>query len=166
MSSDRYALKAKYDFRRFRSLSEYIDHVMQEKGLSRTDARAAVYRIIPLENFYQRGILNALRQEFPEGRFRKVAQGFASASGEPDLDGVVNGKYVAVEVKRPLIGEATPLQKKAVRGIRQAGGCSMIASYPDEVVAAVYAHLNGEPYWYELTGCVEAVAEGEDEYLE
>lgn len=166
MSSERYKLKPKYDFRRFESLSAYTEQLRQERGISAAEARQVAFREIPLEKFYQRGILNALRQEWPDGRFRKVAQGFASTNGEPDVDGVVDGRYIAVEVKRPLVGGASPLQQKAIRQIRQAGGCSMIASYPDEVVAAVASYLRGEPYWYELTGCTVAVAEGEDENLE
>lgn len=166
MSSERYRLKPKYDYRRFQSLTEYVAQIQQERGISAAESRQVAFREIPLEKFYQRGILNALRQEFPQGRFRKVAQGFGSASGEPDLDGVVDGKYVAVEVKRPLMRGATPLQKKAVREIRQAGGCAMIASYPDEVVAAVGAYLRGEPYWEALTGGEEAAARGDGEILE
>lgn len=166
MSSERYKLKQKYDYRGFQSLEAYWDHLTQTRGISRTEARKQAYREIPLEKFYQGKILDALRAEYPGGRFRKVSQGFASNSGEPDVDGVVDGQFIAVEVKRPLVGKATPLQIKAVRELRQAGGCSMIASYPDEVVAAVEAYLRGEPYWYELTGCAEAVAEGEGENLE
>lgn len=170
MSSERYKLKQKYDYRGFQSLEAYWDHLTQTRGISRTEARKQAYREIPLEKFYQGKILDALRAEYPGGRFRKVSQGFASNSGEPDVDGILGvefgSKPVYIEVKRPLVGKATPLQVKAVRELRQAGGCSMIASYPDEVVAAVEAYLRGEPYWYELTGCAEAVAEGEGENLE
>ena len=170
LSSERYRLKSKYDYRRFQSLTEYVAQIRQERGISAAEARKMAFRIIPKEAFYQKKILEALGQEYPNGRFRKVAQGFGSKSGEPDVDGLLGmefgSKSVYVEVKRPLIGEATPLQVKAVREIRQAGGCAMIASYPDEVVAAVGAYLRGEPYWKGLTGCTEAVAEGEDECLE
>lgn len=168
MNAKKYAMHAKDDFRRFPSLDAYIAHLAVERGITKSAARKLAQELIPLEKKYQKAILDALRQEFPEGRlgrFRKVAQGFASRNGEPDVDGVLNGGFIAIEVKRPLLGEATPLQKKAVREIRQAGGCAMIASYPDEVIAAVHAWLRGEPYWYELTGCAEAVAEGEEENL-
>lgn len=166
MKCEKYKLKEKYDYRRFKSLGDYVAKIAEEKKVSRTEAKKIAYREIPLEKAYQTKILEALRREFPDGRFRKVAQGFGSVSGEPDLDGVLGGKYIAIEVKRPLVGDPTELQKKAVRQIRQAGGCAMIASYPDEVVAAVYAYVNREPYWYELTGCTEAVAEGDGEVLE
>lgn len=165
MSSEKYKLKENMDFRRYKSLGDYVAKVSAEKGLGKTEAKKLAYREIPLEKAYQAKILAALRMEYPGGRFRKVAQGFGSVSGEPDLDGVIDGQYIAIEVKRPLVGDATELQKKAVRQIRQAGGCAMIASYPDEVVAAVEAYLRGEPYWYELTGCAEAVAEGDEEAL-
>ena len=68
------------------------------------------------------------------------------------MDGVLDGRFVAIEVKRPLVGKATALQKKAIREIRAAGGCAMIATYADEVVAAVKEYMNAEPYYYLLTG--------------
>lgn len=166
LSSERYRLKPKYDYRGFQSLTEYIHWRMDEYGEKRAEASKNAHREIPQEKYYQRKILDALRQEFPKGRFRKVSQGATSQNGEPDIDGVAYRNYIAVEVKRPLLGEATPLQKKAIREIREAGGCSMIASYPEEVIAAIHAYFRGEPYWYELTGCAAAVAEGEDEALE
>lgn len=170
MNCEKYKLNEKYDYRRFKSLGDYVAKIAEEKKVSRTEAKKIAYREIPLEKAYQTKILDALRREFPDGRFRKVAQGFGSKSGEPDVDGILGlefgSKSVYVEVKRPLIGEATSLQKKAVRELRQAGACAMIASYPDEVISAVHAYLNGEPYWYELTGCTEAVAEGDREVLE
>ena len=130
---------------------------MQCKASSWTEARKKIrQRVIPLESHYQKKILAALRKAFPAGRFWK------NAAGEPYLEGVLNGKFIAIEVKRPLLGSVSPLQKKAIREIRAAGGCAMIGIYAEEVVEAVqrYIDTGGDgnmDYWERLTGGKAAI---------
>ena len=159
------------DFRNYRD--EYqleTELVKQWKASSRTEARKKIrQRVIPLESHYQKKILAALRKEFPTGRFWKNAAGIGQEAGEPDLEGVLDGRFIAIEVKRPLLGAVSPLQKKAIREIRAAGGCAMIGIYADEVVEAVQRYIDSDgsgnmDYWHGLTGGKSAVCmEGEDE---
>lgn len=157
------------DFRNYRD--EYqleTELINQGRATSRTEARKKIrQRVIPLESHYQKKILAALRKEFPAGRFWKNAAGVGQAAGEPDLEGVLNGKFVAVEVKRPLLGTVSPLQKRAIREIRAAGGCAMIGIYAEEVVEAVQRYIDTDgtmDYWDHLTGGKAAVCmEGNDE---
>ena len=151
MANDR--SKDKTDFRNYATEYEFETALIEEgRAADRTAARKKVFQLIPKENTYQRKILRALEREFPTGRWRKNAAGFGQASGEPDVDGVLDGRFIAIEVKRPLIGKLTALQRKAIREIRAAGGCAMVASYADEVVAAVREYMDARPYYYLLTG--------------
>ena len=82
---------------------------------------------------------------------------------------MLDGRFIAVEVKRPLLGSVSPLQKKAIREIRAAGGCAMIGIYADEVVEAVQRYIESDScgnmdYWEHLTGGKSAVCmEGNNE---
>ena len=148
----------KDDFRNYRD--EYqleTKLISQGKAATRAEARKKIrQRIIPLESHYQKKILAALRKEFPDGRWRKNSPGIGQSAGEPDLDGVVNRLSVHIEVKRPLLGTVSPLQKKAIREIRAAGGCAMVGIYADEVVEAVKQYVDSDgydmSYWKHLTG--------------
>ena len=161
----------KDDFRKYRDEYQLETELMnQGKAATRAEARKKVrQRIIPLESHYQKKILAALRKGFPGGRFWKNAAGVGQAAGEPDLEGVLDGRFIAVEVKRPLLGTVSPLQRKAIREIRAAGGCAMIGIYADEVVEAVQRYIDSDgcgnmDYWHGLTGGKSTVCmEGEDE---
>lgn len=149
----------KDDFRNYRDEYQLETELMNHgKASNRAEARKRIrQRVIPLESHYQKKILAALRKEFPTGRFWKNAAGIGQAAGEPDLEGVLDGRFIAVEVKRPLLGSVSPLQKKAIREIRSAGGCAMIGIYADEVVEAVHRYIDSDGcgnmnYWEHLTG--------------
>ena len=157
MDVSKYAVPKRADFRGYRTFGELAKEV--QDGLPDMDgwndpakARKMARDKIPKESYYQRKIMEALRDAFPTGRWRKNAAGIGQDAGEPDLIGCLDGRFIAIEVKRPLVGEPTALQEKAVREIRAAGGCAMFASYPDEVVAAVGRYMEFLPYWYEVTG--------------
>lgn len=151
------------DFRKHETANDLIDALVRAgRAKTKTAARKLMYQLIPLERHYQKNILRALKAAYPTGRWRKNAAGFGQAAGEPDLDGVLDGQFYAIEVKRPLIGQPTDLQKKAVREIIAAGGCAMAATYADEVVEAVKAFREGKTYWNCLTGGKAAICREED----
>lgn len=160
----------KDDFRNYRNLRELeTELINQGKARTRAEARKKIrQQIIPLESHYQTKILDAMWKEFPDGRWRKNAAGIGQSGGEPDLDGVINRLSVHIEVKRPLLGIVSPLQKKAIRELRAAGSCAMVGIYADEVVEAVkqYVYSDGYDmsYWEHLTGGKSAVCmEGSNE---
>ena len=133
------------DFRAWETLGAYC-HYLVENGVceSMSDAKRRASRVIKKEHHYQKKILEMLRAEFPEGRWRKNAAGIGQASGEPDVDGVLNGRFIAIECKRPLIYRESELQRKAVREINEAGGLAMFATYPDEVYEAIICYMGTE----------------------
>lgn len=153
----------KDDFRNYRDEYQLETELIQQgKVQTRMEARKKVReRMIPLESHYQRKILAALRKEFPDGRWRKNSPGIGQSAGEPDLDGVINRLSVHIEVKRPLLGTVSPLQKKAIRELRAAGSCAMVGSYADEVIEAVKQYVDSDghdmSYWKHLTGGKSAI---------
>lgn len=73
-----------------------------------------------MEKDIQRKILQWLNAQ--EGcYFFKVAQGAYSTKGVSDLVGVVNGMFVALEVKTPK-GRVTPLQQNFIDRVKSEGG--------------------------------------------
>lgn len=154
------------DFRNYRDEYQLETELIRlGKASSRAEARRKIrQRVIPLESHYQKKILAELRKTFPAGRFWKNAAGVGQAAGEPDLMGVIDGHMIAVEVKRPLLGIVSPLQKRAIREIMAAGGCAMIGIYADEVVNAVTEYITSGTmeYWKHLIGGKSAVCMEEE----
>ena len=54
-------------------------------------------------------------------------------AGTPDLLCCVNGKFVAIEVKKPTGGVVSELQKLKIKQIRNAGGIAFVANGLDVV---------------------------------
>lgn len=54
-----------------------------------------------------------------------------SIRGTPDIIGVVNGRFVAIEIKAAN-GRASPLQREKLKRIHDAGGLSILL-YPDNL---------------------------------
>lgn len=91
-----------------------------------------------------------------KNRIRPVLSGLAntwavkiqqlSISGTPDFLLCVNGRFVALELKRDAKARVTALQKHALQKIAAAGGLSLVA-YPDN--------------WSEIFGKLVALSQGE-----
>ena len=84
-------------------------------GAARKKARTT----IPSEKSIQAEILRYLNEA---GFFWKDAAGPYQQRGIPDIVGVLHGRFCAFEVKRPLLGEATPLQERTIQRIQDKGG--------------------------------------------
>lgn len=54
-------------------------------------------------------------------------------AGVPDVIACINGRFIAVEVKRPKGGIISPLQKANINLINMAGGVALVATSVDEV---------------------------------
>jgi len=75
-----------------------------------------------LESVLTKKILKALESEVG-GWWMKVHGGPYQAAGVPDLLGCVNGKFIALEVKRPGNRRGlTPLQAEVISQIKENGG--------------------------------------------
>lgn len=56
-----------------------------------------------------------------------------SKAGTPDIVACVQGRFVAIEVKRESGGKVSELQKAHIKIIEQAGGLSMVACSVNDV---------------------------------
>lgn len=59
--------------------------------------------------------------------------------GIPDIIGVLNNKFIAIEVKRPTGGKPTPVQLKTLQKIANAGGIAVVSNDPN---IATYIYNN------------------------
>lgn len=106
---------------------------------SLTDARKKARTTIPSEKSIQAEILHYLNEI---GFFWKDAAGPYQQRGIPDIVGVLHGRFCAFEVKRPLLGEATPLQERTIQRIQDKGGVAEVVTSVADVRAALEeAHL-------------------------
>jgi Holliday junction resolvase len=70
------------------------------------------------------------------GHFIKVWGGPMSKAGVSDLLGCMDGRAVAIEVKRPT-GKTTEAQERFLRKWREAGGTAFIARSVEDVIRAL-----------------------------
>ncbi|MGX7091211.1 VRR-NUC domain-containing protein [Hutsoniella sourekii] len=54
-------------------------------------------------------------------------------AGTPDIIACVNGRFVAIEVKRPEGGTVSELQKHKIKMVNNAGGVAFVATSVEEV---------------------------------
>lgn len=64
----------------------------------------------------------------------KIAGGPYQRPGIADLLVCLDGRFVAIEVKRPGVGVLTPLQEQFLHDVRAAGGIAFVAYSVDDVV--------------------------------
>lgn len=111
---------------------EFLQKLMEERQISKTEARKAAQKEIPLEKEYQKKIQRALSKRYPDALVVKIAQGQYSRAGIPDLMCIIDGHYFGFEIKRPILGKATGIQEETIRLITKAGGTAAIVSWPEE----------------------------------
>lgn len=88
------------------------------------------------ESDYQRNIMKALAEAFPDAFIWKAAAGPYGRGGIPDICMVYKGHFFGFEVKRPG-GKPTELQKRTIKAINDAGGDAMVVNFPEEARGAV-----------------------------
>lgn len=116
---------------------DYIAEVQKERGITKAQAAKWLREKIPSERYYQKKIIEALRKEYPDAYIVKISQGAYSIGGIPDIMCIVRGRYFGFEVKRPVFGEVSSLQKLAVSHINNSGGTAAIVTYPEEAVSVL-----------------------------
>ena len=65
--------------------------------------------------------------------YLKVHGSMYQPAGTPDILACVNGKFVAIEVKRPNGGVLSELQKSKLKKIENSGGVSIVARSVEDV---------------------------------
>lgn len=113
--------------------------IIQKEARARTkkEALAIARKRIPKESYYQDKIRKRLRQKYPEGFCRKISQGVYAEAGIPDLLFIYEGHYFGFEVKRPLVGRLSDIQRRTIRLIEKAGGTAAVVCWPEEAIKTV-----------------------------
>lgn len=65
--------------------------------------------------------------------YLKVHGSMYQPAGTPDILACVNGRFVAIEVKRPSGGRVSALQKSKLKQIEAAGGVAIVARSVEDV---------------------------------
>ena len=96
------------------------------------EARNALNMYIPKEKYFQDKIIDYLKGLYLSAVWKAQA-GFYSTGGIPDVCCVYKGQFYGFEVKRPFIGEISPLQREMAERIIAAGGRVEFVSWVADV---------------------------------
>lgn len=89
------------------------------------------------ESYYQAKIIKWLREAYPQAFIWKAQQGPYSRQGIPDICAIIDGHFFGFEVKRPEVGELSPVQAQTIKQINAAGGTALVVSFPAQVQEAI-----------------------------
>lgn len=67
------------------------------------------------------------------GAFFIKTLGGSVPSGTPDILACLNGRFIGIEVKKPVGGKVSELQKLKIKEIQRAGGIAFVARSVKEV---------------------------------
>ena len=114
---------------------EFVRAYMEKKNIDTiSKALAQLRKEIPLEKYFQTEIRKTLRKKYPDALIRKIAQGAYSEAGIPDLMMIYRGHYFGWEIKRPVFGEPSKLQRRTIAEIERAGGTAAFVTWPEECI--------------------------------
>lgn len=122
-----------------------LKKIMKDQNVTKTEALAILRKKVPKEAYFQKKVIDGIKERY---RYKnvfvvKVAQGFYSERGMPDVMAVIDGHYFGFEVKRPMFGKASASQLSMIDRIRRAGGTAGVVSYPDEAFNVIDDYLYG-----------------------
>ena len=117
----------------YEKLGEYL-HALVDAGAARnvTEARKLARRLVPSEAKIQKEILAYLHKEVG-GFWWKDAAGPYQQRGIPDIVGCHKGIFFSFEVKRPLVGELSAIQRNTLAAINNAGGAAYVVTSVEDV---------------------------------
>ena len=123
-------------FEDFKTKEELINYLKTTKDIScRTTKQAEKYISdhLPKEPYYQKKVMEKIREMLPGAFVWKAAAGPYGRGGIPDVCAIIDGRFYGFEVKRPFIGIPSKLQLQTIKQIQAAGGRAYIVSWPSEV---------------------------------
>lgn len=112
----------KLDYTSFRTYEELQDYTIKHnKGINTREAADKFIREkMPKESYFQKKILDWIKDNAPNAIAWKEAAGPYSRQGIPDITCIINGRYYGFEVKRPFIGVLSKMQEQTIKQIRRA----------------------------------------------
>lgn len=133
----------KLDYTSFRTYEELQDYTIEHnKGISTREAADKFIREkMPKESYFQKKILDWIKDNAPNAIAWKEAAGPYSRQGIPDITCIINGRYYGFEVKRPFIGVLSKMQEQTIKQIRRAGGRAEVVTSEKEVAEILLPEL-------------------------
>lgn len=104
---------------------------------TKAEAIAYLRKNVPKEAYFQTKIKKTLERKYPEAVTKKIAQGYYSQNGIPDILFIKDGHCFGFEVKRPYLGTPSAIQRRTIEQIREAGGTAEVISYPEEAIRII-----------------------------
>lgn len=84
---------------------------------------------LPDEAYYQKEVMEFIRDSYPGSFVWKAAAGPYSRQGIPDVCAVIDGHFFGFEIKRPFIGRLSKIQERTIYEIQKAGGTAAVVSF-------------------------------------
>lgn len=102
---------------------------------------------IPLEKTITNEILSWLKKE---GYWAVKIHGAAyQTAGLPDIISIDRrGRFVGLEVKRPIVGKVTELQKRTLENINLGGGYAVVVRSVEDAMEAMKNSMDGKAAFY------------------
>lgn len=127
----------------------FIEEYAKQESILKREVLAVLRKKVPKEAYYQKKVIDGLRNRFPDAYIAKIAQGMYSQGGIPDVMCIMDGHYFGFEIKRPIFGEISKLQEVAMARIRRSGGTAAVVSWPEEAAGIIESwrcgsHGNGQ----------------------
>lgn len=119
--------------------AEFISDYAKKHKVTKTEARKRIISEEPKEKYFQEHIIKAIRREFPEALVIKLTLSMYSQAGIPDIMVIHNGRYVGIEVKRPIGSRVSELQRRCMDAIHKAGGTAGVCRWPEEAIALIHS---------------------------
>jgi len=127
------------DFKCYKGTLTELKHDIVREGYT-YDLRVAeriARQMVPAESVYQAALMKDLKKRAAKEALPiviyKAAQGRYSRGGVADIQAVIGGVAVAVEVKRPVFGKTSKLQEQFLREFNEAGGVGCVAVWPEDL---------------------------------
>lgn len=117
----------------------FVKGIMEKYSMTRTQAMSFLRKKIPRESYYQEKIKKAIKKRYPTAFVAKIAQGSYSQAGIPDIMAIIDGHYFGFEIKRPLLGSLSEVQRRTLAWIRAAGGTAEVVTWPEECFRVIDA---------------------------
>jgi hypothetical protein len=125
------------DYTKFKTYEELQEFTMatHEHIHTREQADKYIRDRMPKESYFQKKILDWIKDNIPNALAWKEAAGPYSRQGIPDITCVMNGRYYGFEVKRPFIGVLSKIQEQTINELRKAGAVAEVVTSEKEVAA-------------------------------